>query len=127
MADELPTPLEGRCILTQQVSYLRRNISFDEQNLTVKIGILPVGAIITEMKVYVKTGFTDTKLSIGTTYGGKDFGEKDIKDDKTTQDYAPTGNKFFVGDDAEMHLYATRDKASAKGQCVVYVKFIARK
>lgn len=126
MADELPVPLEGRNYHTQQVSFIRYNLDHGQKDLKIKLGVLPRGAIITAMKVYIETGFTGAKLSIGKTFGGQDFGEKDISN-KGTQDYALTGDKVFVGDDAELHLYATRDKASDVGKAVIYVQFVANR
>ncbi|EJF79521.1 hypothetical protein MCO_01087 [Bartonella sp. DB5-6] len=126
MADQLPPPLQGRTLHTQQVSFLRLNISHKDKHLTEKIGILPRGALITSMKAFVKTAFSEAKLKIGSTYGGNEFGEKDIKT-QGTQDFTPTDQKFFVAADKEVTLYATRDKTTAAGECVVVVQFVTNR
>ncbi|WP_019219065.1 hypothetical protein, partial [Bartonella florencae] len=95
MAEGLPKPLQGRNFHTQQVSFFRLNISHKDKHLTEKIGILPRGALITSIKAYVKTAFTDAKLKIGSTYGGKEFSEKDIKA-QGTQEFTSTDHKEFV-------------------------------
>ncbi|WP_208433107.1 hypothetical protein [Bartonella taylorii] len=123
MAEGLPQPLQGRNLITQQVSFLRLNISHKDKSLTRKIGTLPRSALITSIKAFVKTAFSEAKLKIGSTYGGNDFSEKDIKA-QGTQDFTPTDQKSFVADDKEMTLYATRDKTTAAGECVVIVQFV---
>ncbi|MET3590378.1 hypothetical protein ABID23_001486 [Bartonella silvatica] len=123
MADQLPSPLQGRNLHTQQVSFLRLNISHKEKHLTEKIGILPRGALITSIKTFVKTAFSETKLKIGSTYGGNEFGEKDIKA-QGTQDFTPTDQKVFTPEDKEMTFYATRDKTTDAGECIVVVQFV---
>ncbi|WP_375694237.1 hypothetical protein [Bartonella sp. AD24XZML] len=123
MADQLPSPLQGRNLHTQQVSFLRLNISHKEKHLTEKIGILPRGALITSIKAFVKTAFSEAKLKIGSSYGGNEFGEKDIKA-QNTQDFTPTDQKVFTPEDKEMTLYATRDKTTDAGECVVVVQFV---
>ncbi|WP_375651336.1 hypothetical protein [Bartonella sp. OT172YNZD] len=57
MADYLPQPLQGRNLHTQQVSFLRLNFSYEDKEKVMKIGTLPRGALITSIKVYVKTAF----------------------------------------------------------------------
>ncbi|WP_375620422.1 hypothetical protein [Bartonella sp. TS25HLJMH] len=123
MADQLPPPLQGRALHTQQVSFLRLNISHKDKHLTEKIGILPRGALITSIKAFVKTAFSEAKLKIGSTYGGNEFSEKDIKA-QNTQDFTPTDQKVFAPEDKEMTLYATRDKTTDAGECVVVVQFV---
>ncbi|WP_273757220.1 MULTISPECIES: hypothetical protein [unclassified Bartonella] len=123
MADYLPAPLQGRNLHTQQVSFLRLNISHKDKHLTEKIGILPRGAVITSIKAFVKTAFPEAKLKIGSTYGGSEHGEKEIKT-QSTQDFTPTDQKAFIADDKETTLYATRDKTTAAGECVVVVQFV---
>ncbi|QEE12276.1 hypothetical protein [Bartonella krasnovii] len=123
MADQLPPPLQGRNLHTQQVSFLRLNISHKDKHLTEKIGILPRGAVITSIKAFVKTAFPEAKLKIGSTYGGNEYSEKEIKT-QSVQDFTPTDQKAFVGDDKETTLYATRDKTTAAGECVVVVQFV---
>ncbi|WP_375703919.1 hypothetical protein, partial [Bartonella sp. AD13SXNS] len=98
MAEGLPQPLQGRNLVTQQVSFFRLNISHKEKRLTTKIGILPRGALITSIKAFVKTAFSEAKLKIGSTYGGNEFGEKDIKA-QNTQDFTPTDQKVFTPED----------------------------
>ncbi|EJF95596.1 hypothetical protein [Bartonella elizabethae] len=123
MANQLPPPLQGRSLHTQQVSFLRLNITHKDKHLTEKIGILPRGALITSMKAFVKTAFTEAKLKIGSTYGGNDFSEKDIKA-QGMQDFTPTDQKVFIANDKEVTLYATRDKTTDAGECVVIVQFV---
>ncbi|PIT67957.1 hypothetical protein [Bartonella tribocorum] len=123
MADHLPPPLQGRNLHTQQVSFLRLNISHKEKRLTEKVGILPRGALITSIKAFVKTAFSEAKLKIGSTYGGSEYSEKDIKA-QGTQDFTPTDQKVFAPEDKEMTLYATRDKTTDAGECVVVVQFV---
>ncbi|WP_039761694.1 hypothetical protein [Bartonella queenslandensis] len=124
MANHLPPPLQGRNLHTQQVSFLRLNIFHKDKNLTERIGILPRGALIKSIKAFVKTAFPEAKLKIGNTHGGNEFGEKDIKA-QNTQDFTPTDGKLFVGEEREVSLYATRDKTTNAGECVVVVEFIA--
>ncbi|GAA4667011.1 hypothetical protein [Bartonella pachyuromydis] len=123
MADHLPPPLQGRNLHTQQVSFLRLNISHKDKHLTEKIGILPRGAVITSIKAFVKTAFSEAKLKIGSTYGGNEYSEKEIKT-QSVQDFTPTDQKVFIADDKEVTLYATRDKTTAAGECVVVVQFV---
>ncbi|WP_254473233.1 MULTISPECIES: hypothetical protein [unclassified Bartonella] len=123
MANHLPPPLQGRNLHTQQVSFLRLNISHKDKHLTTKIGTLPRGALITSMKAFVKTAFSEAKLKIGSTDGGNDFSEKDIKA-QGTQDFTPTDQKVFIANDKEVTLYATRDKTTDAGECVVVVQFV---
>ncbi|WP_375702722.1 hypothetical protein, partial [Bartonella sp. CL43QHWL] len=107
MAEGLPQPLQGRNLVTQQVSFFRLNISYKDKHLTRKIGTLPRGAMILSIKAFVKTAFSDAKLKIGSTYGGNEFSEKDIKT-QSTQDFTSTNQKEFVPEDQELTLYATR-------------------
>lgn len=123
MVEGLPQTLQGRNLVTQQVSFLRLNISHKDKNLTVKIGTLPRGALITSIKAHVKTAFSEAKLKIGSTRGGNDFSEKDIKA-QGTQEFTSTSQKEFVPYDEELTLYATRDKTTAAGECVVVVQFV---
>lgn len=124
--DSLPRPLEGRNLHTQQVSFLRRNISAKEPDLTIRLGVLPRGAVILSVKCYVRELFNEAKLRIGSTHGGNEFGEKDIKT-KGIQDFTPTDAKLFVSADTELVLYAKRDKATDAGECSVVVTFVANR
>ncbi|WP_375661675.1 hypothetical protein [Bartonella sp. CR127HXZ] len=126
MAEGLPQPLQGRNLVTQQVSFLRLNISHKDKHLTRKIGTLPRGAMILSIKAFVKTAFSEAKLKIGSTYGGNEFSEKDIKA-QGTQDFTSTNQKEFVPEDQELTLYATRDKTTAAGECVVVVQFVTNR
>ncbi|WP_375631674.1 MULTISPECIES: hypothetical protein [unclassified Bartonella] len=126
MAEGLPQPLQGRNLVTQQVSFFRLNISYKDKHLTRKIGTLPRGAMILSIKAFVKTAFSDAKLKIGSTYGGNEFSEKDIKT-QSTQDFTSTNQKEFVPEDQELTLYATRDKTTAAGECVVVVQFVTNR
>ncbi|WP_375670464.1 hypothetical protein [Bartonella sp. PS7NMGDW] len=126
MAEGLPQPLQGRNLVTQQVSFFRLNISHKDKHLTRKIGTLPRGAMILSIKAFVKTAFSDAKLKIGSTYGGNEFSEKDIKA-QSTQDFTSTNQKEFVPEDQELTLYATRDKTTAAGECVVVVQFVTNR
>ncbi|WP_175869611.1 hypothetical protein [Bartonella gabonensis] len=123
MADHLPKPLQGRNLHTQQVSFLRLNITHKDQHLTEKIGTLPRGALIISIKAHVKTAFSEAKLKIGSTYGGNEFSEKEIKA-QGTQEFTATNQKVFIADDKEVTLYATRDKTTDAGECVVVVQFV---
>ncbi|WP_034987165.1 hypothetical protein [Bartonella florencae] len=123
MADYLPPPLQGRSLHTQQVSFLRFNFTHEDTSHTVKIGTLPRGALITSIKAYVKSVFSETKLQIGSSASGKEFGEKDIKT-QGTQDFTPTDQKVFVGDDKELTFYARTDKKVQSGECVIVVQFV---
>lgn len=125
-ADSLPKPLEGRNLHTQQVSFLRKNISSKDSDLTVRMGVLPRGAVILSVKCFVREIFAEAKLKIGSTHGGNEFSEKEIKT-KGIQDFTPTDSKLFVSKDEELVLYATRDKATAGGECSVVVTFIANR
>ncbi|MET3560791.1 hypothetical protein ABID39_001507 [Bartonella japonica] len=49
MADQLPQPLQGRNLHTQQVSFLRLNFSYQDKENVLKIGTLPRGALITSI------------------------------------------------------------------------------
>ncbi|UNE54961.1 hypothetical protein [Bartonella machadoae] len=126
MVDGVKGHLHGRDLHTHQVSFLRLNITHKDKDLTRKIGTLPRGAMILSIKAFVKTAFSDAKLKIGSTYGGNEFSEKDIKA-QGSQDFTPTDQKSFVADDNEMTLYATRDKTTAAGECVVVVQFVTNR
>ncbi|MBB5074422.1 hypothetical protein HNQ69_001564 [Bartonella callosciuri] len=123
MADQLPPPLQGRNLHTQQVSFLRLNFTYHDTDHSVKIGTLPRGALITSIKAFVETAFTDAKLQIGSTATGKEFGEKDVKT-QSTQDFTPTDQKAFVSDSKELTLYAKADKKVQVGKCVIVVQFV---
>lgn len=126
MAEKMPIPLEGRNNTTQQVSFIRRDISHKETDLEAKIGVLPRGAVITSMKAYVRLGFPAAKLKLGKAWGSAEYGEKDIKD-KGIQDYTPTDSKLFVPLTEELHIYGKRDKATTAGDLTVIIKFIQNK
>lgn len=125
-ADSLPKPLEGRNLHTQQVSFLRKNISSKDPDLTVRLGVLPRGAVILSVKCFVRELFPEAKLKIGSTHGGNEFSEKDIKT-KGVQDFTPTDSKLFVSKDDELVLYAKRDKTTTAGECSVVVTFITNR
>ncbi|MCZ2159318.1 hypothetical protein NPX99_08725 [Bartonella sp. 220] len=126
MVDGVTGHLHGRDLHTHHVSFLRLNITHSDTQLTRKIGTLPRGAMITSIKAFVKTAFPDAKLKIGSTYGGNEFSEKDVKA-QGTQDFASTNQKEFVPYDQELTLYATRDKTTAAGECVVVVQFVTNR
>lgn len=121
----LPNALEGRNLVEQQVTFIRKDITAKDP-VDVKIGVLPRGAVILSVKCYVKEIFTDTKLKIGSTLGGSEFGEKEIKT-KSIQDYTPSDSKLFVGMDSELVLYSKRDKETDAGECSVVVTFVANR
>ncbi|WP_142417206.1 hypothetical protein [Bartonella massiliensis] len=123
MADQLPPPLQGRSLHTQQVSFLRLNFSYQDKENAMKIGTLPRGALITSIKVFVKTAFTDTKVKIGSTAGGTEFGEAEIKQ-QTVKEVKPTNQKEFIPFDEELTLYAKMDKTVQAGQASVVVEFV---
>lgn len=124
--DKLPTALEGRNLTTQQVSFIRRDISAKEKNLSVRVGILPRGAVITSIKCYVRDIFSDAKLKLGSSEGGQEYGEKEIKT-KGIQDYTLSDSKFFVPLDKETSIFAKRDKSTASGECSVIITFVANR
>ncbi|EJF95597.1 hypothetical protein [Bartonella elizabethae] len=123
MADHLPPPLQGRSLHTQQVSFLRLNFSYKDKENALRIGILPRGALITSIKVFVKTAFSDTKVKIGSTAGGKEFGEAEIKQ-QAVKEVKPTNQKEFVPYDEELTLYAKMDKTVQAGEASVVVEFV---
>ncbi|EJF79522.1 hypothetical protein MCO_01088 [Bartonella sp. DB5-6] len=123
MADYLPQPLQGRNLHTQQVSFLRLNFSHEVKEQVMKIGTLPCGALITSIKVFVKTVFTDAKLQIGSTAGGKEFGEPDIKQ-QGVQTVTINNQKEFVPSDKEVTLYAKVTKSVQSGEATVVVEFV---
>ncbi|MBB5074423.1 hypothetical protein HNQ69_001565 [Bartonella callosciuri] len=123
MANELPQPLQGRSLHTQQVSFLRLNFTHEAKKQSLKIGTLPRGALITSMKVFIKTAFTDAKLKIGSAAGGSEFGESEIKE-AGVKTVTINNQKEFVPDDEECTLYATADKEVASGQATVVVEFV---
>ncbi|SSZ40935.1 Uncharacterised protein [Bartonella grahamii] len=95
MVDGVTGHLHGRDLHTHQVSFLRLNISHKDKHLTRKIGTLPRGAMILSIKAFVKTAFSDAKLKIGSTYGGNEFSEKDIKTQSTQDFTSPTKKSLF--------------------------------
>ncbi|GAA4667013.1 hypothetical protein [Bartonella pachyuromydis] len=123
MADHLPPPLQGRNLHTQQVSFLRLNFSYEDKENALKIGILPRGALITSIKVFVKIAFTDTKVKIGSTAGGTEFGEAEIKQ-QAVKEIKPTNQKEFIPYDEELTLYAKMDKTVQAGEASVVVEFV---
>ncbi|MBB5074415.1 hypothetical protein HNQ69_001557 [Bartonella callosciuri] len=123
MTNGLPGTLQGRSLLTQQVSFFRLNFTHANKDQAMKIGTLPHGAVITSVKAFIKTAFSEAKLAIGVSPTGKEFGEKDIKT-QGTQDFTATGQKEFVPYDEEITLYAKMDKSVASGEGVVVVQFV---
>ncbi|EJF77794.1 Uncharacterised protein [Candidatus Bartonella washoeensis] len=121
MANELPQPLQGRNLHTQQVSFLRLDFTHEEQ--VMKIGTLPCAALITSIKVYVKTAFTGAKLKFGSTTEVKDFSEADIGT-QGIKALTISNQKEFVPYDEELTLYAKLDKQVASGQATVIVEFV---
>ncbi|WP_019224159.1 hypothetical protein [Bartonella rattimassiliensis] len=123
MADYLPEPLQGRNLHTQQVSFLRLNFSYQDKENVMKIGTLPRSALITSIKVFIKTAFSDTKVKIGSTAGGTEFGELEIK--QAGIKVATISNqKEFVPSDKEITLYAKADKTVQAGQASIVVEFV---
>ncbi|MBB5074424.1 hypothetical protein HNQ69_001566 [Bartonella callosciuri] len=123
MANKLPQPLQGRSLHTQQVSFLRLNFSYQDKENALKIGTLPRGALITSIKVFVKTAFSDTKVKIGSTAGGTEFGEAEIKQ-QAVKEVKPSNQKEFVPYDQELTLYAKMDKSVDSGEATVVVEFV---
>lgn len=121
----LPNALEGRNLVEQQVTFIRKDISAKD-DLSVKLGVLPRGAIILSIKCYVKELFSEAKLKIGSAPDGTEFGEKEIKT-KSIQDFTPSDSKLFVPLDSELTLYGKRDKATDAGNCSVVVTFVANR
>lgn len=123
MADYLPEPLQGRNLHTQQVSFLRLNFSYQDKENVMKIGTLPRGALITSIKVFIKTAFSDTKVKIGSTAGGTEFGELEIKQ-AGIKAATISNQKEFVPSDKEITLYAKADKTVQAGQASIVVEFV---
>lgn len=121
----LPNALEGRNLVEQQVTFIRKDIKAKD-DLSVKIGVLPRGAVILGVKCYVKDVFSNAKLKIGSAPDGQEFGEKDIKD-KGIQDFTPNDTKLFVPNDSELTLYGKRTAATDSGECSVIVTFVANR
>lgn len=121
----LPNALEGRNLFEQQVTFIRKNITAKDPT-EVKIGVLPRGAIILSIKCYVNELFNNSKLKIGSSLGGSEFGEKEIKT-KSIQDYTPTDSKTFVSDSEELVLYGKRDQTVDSGECSVIVTFVTNR
>ncbi|EJF85309.1 hypothetical protein [Bartonella rattimassiliensis] len=123
MADYLPEPLQGRNLHTQQVSFLRLNFSYQDKENVMKIGTLPRSALITSIKVFIKTAFSDTKVKIGSTAGGTEFGELEIKQ-AGIKAATISNQKEFVPSDKEITLYAKADKTVQAGQASIVVEFV---
>ncbi|WP_212112168.1 hypothetical protein [Bartonella queenslandensis] len=123
MADYLPEPLQGRNLHTQQVSFLRLNFSYQDKEKVMKIGTLPRGALITSIKAFIKTAFSDTKVKIGSTAGGTEFGELEIKQ-AGIKAATISNQKEFVPSDKEVTLYAKADKTVQAGQASIVVEFV---
>lgn len=123
MADYLPEPLQGRSLHTQQVSFLRLNFSYQDKENAMKIGTLPRGALITSIKAFIKTAFSDTKVKIGSTAGGTEFGELEIKQ-AGIKAATISNQKEFVPSDKEITLYAKADKTVQAGQASIVVEFV---
>ncbi|GAA5111776.1 hypothetical protein [Bartonella jaculi] len=126
MADHLPPPLQGRNLQTQQVSFFRLNFTHENKDKAMKIGTLPRGALVTSVKAFIKTAFSEAKLKIGISPTGQEFGEKEIKT-QGTQEFKATGQKEFVPLDSELTLYAKVDKTVNAGEGVVVVEFITNR
>ncbi|GAA5111781.1 hypothetical protein [Bartonella jaculi] len=123
MADHLPPPLQGRSLHTQQVSFFRLNFTHQDKKKSLKIGILPRGALITSVKVFIKTAFSDAKVKIGTAHDGDEIGEVEIKE-QGVKEIKPKNQKEFVSPDQEVTLYATADKEVNAGEATVVVEFV---
>ncbi|WP_317993831.1 MULTISPECIES: hypothetical protein [Bartonella] len=126
MASGLPEPLQGRNCHTQQVSFLRLDFTHEDKKKSLKIGILPRGSLITSIKVFIKTVFSEAKVKIGTTRGGEEIGEADIKA-QGTKEITPKDQKEFVPYDKEVTLYATADKEVASGAATIVVEFVTNR
>nr|WP_081489783.1 hypothetical protein [Bartonella washoeensis] len=87
------------------------------------IGTLPCAALITSIKVYVKTAFTGAKLKFGSTTEVQDFSEADIGT-QGIKSLTISNQKEFVPYDEELTLYAKLDKQVASGQATVIVEFV---
>ncbi|WP_406604309.1 hypothetical protein [Bartonella gliris] len=123
MADYLPQPLQGRNLHTQQVSFLRLNFSYEDKENAMRIGTLPRGALITSIKVYVKTAFSGAKVKFGSCPKVTDFSEADVG----TQGIKPvtiSNQKELVPYDEELTLYAKADKEVASGAATIVVEFV---
>ncbi|WP_375662467.1 hypothetical protein, partial [Bartonella sp. OC16QHHD] len=102
---------------------LRLNFSYEDKENAMRIGTLPRGALITSIKVFVKTAFSDTKVKIGSTAGGNEFGEAEIKQ-QAVKEVKPTNQKEFIPYDEELTLYAKADKTVQAGQASIVVEFV---
>ncbi|WP_317993832.1 MULTISPECIES: hypothetical protein [Bartonella] len=126
MASGLPEPLQGRNCHTQQVSFLRLDFTHEDKERVMIIGTLPRGALITSIKVFIKTAFSDAKVKIGSTHGGTEFGEPDIKQ-QGIQSVTISGQKEFVSQDKEVTLYAKASKSVQAGEATVVVEFVTNR
>lgn len=88
-----------------------------------KIGTLPRSALITSIKVFIKTAFSDTKVKIGSTAGGTEFGELEIKQ-AGIKAATISNQKEFVPSDKVITLYAKADKTVQAGQASIVVEFV---
>ncbi|MBB5074414.1 hypothetical protein HNQ69_001556 [Bartonella callosciuri] len=123
MADGLPKPLQGRNLHTQQVSFFRLDVTHKAKEQVMKIGILPRGALITSIKVFVKTAFSGAKLKFGSTHEVNDFSEADVGT-QGIKSVTISNQKEFIPYDQELTLYAKMDKSVDSGEATVVVEFV---
>jgi hypothetical protein len=67
---------QARVYHTQQIHYLRRDVTFSDNGVTLTMGVLPAGAIVVAAGVIVSTAFnagSTNVLDIGTSGDGDGF------------------------------------------------------
>lgn len=123
MIDEgLPPILQGRNNCTQQVSFLRARVKYTDQGLITKIGVLPRGAFIKSIKVYVIKEFDMTTAVIGKEPNSNDYGDTSLLTPSIDEILIPIEVRD-VPLEVENTIYMTRDKKSTKGEAEVIVEF----
>lgn len=125
MPEQVFETVEGRDGIYQFTGFMRFNLKHNSPK-TGLIGVLPYEAVIISIKAYVKTAFSSTKLGIGSTAGGKEYGEKEIKT-ISVQDFTPTDAKCFVASDKETRLFYNMDSVSNAGDGVIIVQFVPKR
>lgn len=122
-ADKIPNALVGRNIHSQEVSFLRANLTHENKKVGVPMGVLPRGAIILSCQAFTKTAFNDTKAQIGYKEGSKDICELEVKA-VGVKTHTFTEDKMFVPKDEEWPIYVTLDKEVASGEAVIVLEYV---
>lgn len=119
----LPPILQGRYNCTQQVSFLRARIKHTDRGLVRKIGVLPRGAFLKSITIYILKDFEITNVVFGKTIHGEEYGKATLFSPNVDHLLFPNMEILDVPRNAEQPIYMTRDIKSSTGEAEVIVEF----